>query len=85
MATQSNARTLFKGGTVITMDAAVPNLAIGDVLVEGNLITAVGASVRADGAEVIDATGSIVMPGLIARWHADSQTSPTYADTFAAP
>jgi 5-methylthioadenosine/S-adenosylhomocysteine deaminase len=69
MTTQSNARTLFKGGTVITMDATVPNLAIGDVLVEGNLITAVGANVRAHGAEVIDATGSVVMPGLIDAHH----------------
>ena len=36
MKTQNNTRTLFKGGTVITMDAAVPNLAVGDVLVEGD-------------------------------------------------
>jgi 5-methylthioadenosine/S-adenosylhomocysteine deaminase len=31
------ARTLlFKGGTIVTMDANVPNLATGDVLVEGD-------------------------------------------------
>jgi 5-methylthioadenosine/S-adenosylhomocysteine deaminase len=69
MKTQNTARTLFKGGTVITMDAAIPNLVTGDVLVEGNRIAAVGANVQADGTEVIDATGSIVMPGLIDAHH----------------
>jgi 5-methylthioadenosine/S-adenosylhomocysteine deaminase len=65
MKTQNTAPTLFKGGAVITMDAAVPNLATGDVLVEGNRIAAVGADIQAGGAEVIDASESIVMPGLI--------------------
>lgn len=69
MSTQTNARTVFKGGTIITMDASVPNLAAGDVLVEGDRIVAVGANVQADGAEVIDASGSIVMPGLIDAHH----------------
>jgi 5-methylthioadenosine/S-adenosylhomocysteine deaminase len=69
MTMQNNARTLFKGGTVITMDPAIPNLATGDVLVEGDRIAAVGANVRADGAEVIDASGSIIMPGLIDAHH----------------
>jgi cytosine/adenosine deaminase-related metal-dependent hydrolase len=64
-----NSRILFKGGTVVTMDADVPNLATGDVLVENDRIVAVGASVVADGADVIDATGSIVMPGLIDAHH----------------
>ena len=69
MNSQQNSRTLFKGGIVVTMDADVPNLATGDVLVEGDRIVAVGASVQADGAEVIDATGNIVMPGLIDAHH----------------
>jgi 5-methylthioadenosine/S-adenosylhomocysteine deaminase len=69
MSAQKNSRILFKGGTVVTMDADVPNLATGDVLVEGDRIVAVGASVQADGAEVIDAAGSIVMPGLIDAHH----------------
>jgi 5-methylthioadenosine/S-adenosylhomocysteine deaminase len=64
------ARTiLFKGGTIVTMDRNVPNLATGDVLVEGDRIVAVGASLKADDAEVIDAAGSIVLPGLIDAHH----------------
>ena len=69
MATQKEIKTLFKRGTVITMDAAVPNLAVGDVLVEGDHIAAVSAIIEADGAEVIDASGCIVMPGLIDAHH----------------
>ena len=69
MSTQKNGRTLFKGGTVVTMDPNVPNLATGDVLVDGDRIAAVGANLQADDAEVIDATGSIVMPGLIDAHH----------------
>jgi 5-methylthioadenosine/S-adenosylhomocysteine deaminase len=59
------ALTLFKDGTIVTMGAKVPNLVTGDVLVEGDRIVAVEANIRADGAEVIDAAGNIVFPGLI--------------------
>src|SRR5271155_5520890 len=69
MNTQNNNRTLFKNGTVVTMDKNVPNLAIGDVLVDGDKIAAVGQNIEADGAEVIEATGSIVMPGLVDAHH----------------
>jgi len=63
------ARTLFKGGTIVTMDADVPNLATGDVLVEGDRIVTVAADIRADDAQVIDAAGNIVLPGLIDAHH----------------
>jgi 5-methylthioadenosine/S-adenosylhomocysteine deaminase len=69
MIAQNHARTLIKGGVIITMDPAVSNLAIGDLLVEGDRIVAVGANIQADGAEVIDASESIVMPGLIDAHH----------------
>src|SRR5271154_153596 len=69
MSTQKSRRTLFKGGTVVTLDPKVPNLPIGDVLVDGDRIAAVGANLQVDDAEVIDAAGSIVMPGLIDAHH----------------
>jgi len=69
MSTQSAPRTLFKGGTVVTMDANIPNLVAGDVLVEDDRIVAVGADIKADAAEVIDACNAIVMPGLIDAHH----------------
>src|SRR3984885_13704111 len=69
MSKQNNGRTLFKGGTIVTMDPTVPNLSTGDVLVDGGRIAAVGVNLQAGGAEVIDATGSIVMPGLVDAHH----------------
>jgi len=65
----NNGRTLFKDGTIVTMDSKVPNLPTGDVLVDGGRIAAVGVNLQVDGAEVIDATGSIVMPGLVDAHH----------------
>ena len=60
------ARTLIKSGAVVTMDANVPDLANGDVLIEDGRIAAVGLSLDAGGVtETIDATGMIVMPGLV--------------------
>ncbi len=67
--TQSNSRTLFKGGTIITMDRTTAAPPVSDILVEGDRIAAIGADLSAVDAEVIDATGSIVMPGLIDAHH----------------
>src|ERR1700728_1947953 len=69
MTKQKNGLTLFKSGTIVTMDPKVPNLSTGDVLVDDDRIAAVGVNLQADGAEVIDATGSIVMPGLVDAHH----------------
>jgi 5-methylthioadenosine/S-adenosylhomocysteine deaminase len=66
---QANGRTLFQGGTIVTLDPKVPNLSTGDVLVERGRIAAVGVNLGAEGAEVVDATGSIVMPGLVDAHH----------------
>lgn len=56
---------LLKGATIISMDAAVGNLAQGDILIEGSRIAAIAPTVTANGAEVIDAGGMIVSPGFI--------------------
>ncbi|MEU6729374.1 amidohydrolase family protein [Nonomuraea wenchangensis] len=63
----SQPRKLIKGGTVLTMDPAIPDLEIGDVLIDNDVIAAVGPDLdsQAAGAEVIDATGMIVMPGFV--------------------
>jgi 5-methylthioadenosine/S-adenosylhomocysteine deaminase len=56
-------RILFRGGTVLTMDPHLGDLT-GDVLVEDDKIVAVDRHIDAD-AEVVDATGKIVLPGFI--------------------
>lgn len=50
---------LIKNGTVVNTDGS----ARVDVLLEGEKIAAVGAGLSADGHEVVDATGLLVMPG----------------------
>jgi 5-methylthioadenosine/S-adenosylhomocysteine deaminase len=57
-------RTLIKSGYVVTMDRAgeIPE---GDVLIEGEKIVAVGKTIEAPDADVVDASQMIVLPGLI--------------------
>jgi 5-methylthioadenosine/S-adenosylhomocysteine deaminase len=57
-------RILLKGGYVITVDSELGDIPGGDVLIEGDSIARVGTDLSAD-AEVIDATGNIVIPGFI--------------------
>ena len=56
-------KTLIKGGRVIDPANAIDKIA--DVLVEDGKIAAVGEHLSADGAEVFEAEGKIVAPGLI--------------------
>ena len=58
---------LIKGGHVVTVDPDLGDLPVGDVLATDGVITAVGTDLRpatAD-AEVIDAVGRLVIPGLV--------------------
>ena len=68
-------RTLIKGGAVLSMDAAVGNFPVGDVLFEGSKILDIGVSIDAGDAAVIDAAGMIVMPGFIDTHHHQFETA----------
>ncbi len=57
-------RTLIKNAHIITMDAQ-GDLTQGDVLISGDTITEIAPRLQADDAQVIDATGCIMIPGLI--------------------
>jgi cytosine/adenosine deaminase-related metal-dependent hydrolase len=57
-------RTLIRGAAVITMDAQ-GDLPAGDVLVTDDVITEIAARIPAGDAQVVDAAGSIVIPGLV--------------------
>jgi cytosine/adenosine deaminase-related metal-dependent hydrolase len=57
-------RTLIRGATVITMDAQ-GDLPVADILVTGDTLTAIAPQLPADEAQVVDATGCIVIPGLV--------------------
>jgi 5-methylthioadenosine/S-adenosylhomocysteine deaminase len=58
-------RTLLRGGHVISLDKNIGDIADGDVLIEGSTIVEMGHSIAADGAEVVDTSSMVVMPGLI--------------------
>ena len=55
---------VIKGATVITLDSK-NHVFQGDVLIEGERIAALGLSLAAKGAEVIDAHGQVLLPGFV--------------------
>jgi len=56
---------LIDGGTIISVDPRIGTLERGQVLVADGAIADVGSGIDAPHAERIDATGMIVMPGLV--------------------
>ncbi len=61
---------VIRNGFVMTMDAALGDIPGGAVHVRNGEIVAVGREVNAPGAQSIDATDMIVLPGLIeTHWH----------------
>lgn len=54
---------------VVTMDGARRELAGASILIEGGAIAAIGPGLTAPGAEVIDAAGCVVTPGLVNTHH----------------
>lgn len=58
-------RILIKNAIVLSQDPAIGELPEADILVDGDTIADVRPGISADGAQVIDATGDIVIPGFI--------------------
>ncbi|MFW6090369.1 MAG: amidohydrolase family protein [Actinomycetota bacterium] len=58
-------RTLIKGGTVLTLDPTIGDFAGADLLIEGDRIVRIGPGLPVTDADVIDASGMIVMPGFV--------------------
>jgi dihydropyrimidinase len=52
-------RVLIRGGTVVNAEASI----VADVLIEGERVLQVGASLPSDSAEIVDAAGKLVLPG----------------------
>jgi cytosine/adenosine deaminase-related metal-dependent hydrolase len=78
------ARTLIKGGTVLTQDPSLGEMHGADVLIEDDRIVEVGRDIAVADAKVIDATGDIVIPGFIDThrhtWETSIRTcAPDYA------
>ncbi len=58
-------QTLIQNATIITMDAQLGEMEHADLLIEGDAIKAIGEQLSSPTAKVIDATGMIVIPGLV--------------------
>jgi len=59
-------RLLIRNAAIVSVDPAVGTLPAGDILVEDDMIAAIGATLDVpDGAEVIDAAEMIAMPGFV--------------------
>jgi 5-methylthioadenosine/S-adenosylhomocysteine deaminase len=58
-------RLLIRNGFVVSMDPDVGDVPSGEVLVEDGKIVDVGRGLDVSDAEVVDATGMIVMPGFV--------------------
>jgi len=56
---------LIRGATVLTMDPAVPDLAVGDVHVRDGTILAVAPKIETRSAQAIDGSGMICIPGFV--------------------
>ena len=75
-------KTLINSGTIIAMESSLPRVFQGDIAIDGRKIISVGetpANFKPD--RVIDAAGSIVLPGLInAHTHLSMVLLRNYAD-----
>jgi cytosine/adenosine deaminase-related metal-dependent hydrolase len=58
-------RILIRGGFVLTMDSALGDMPGADILIEEDRIAAIGLDLSAEGAQVLEAAGDIVIPGFI--------------------
>jgi 5-methylthioadenosine/S-adenosylhomocysteine deaminase len=68
-------RYIIRGGSVMSMDPKVGDFPEADVLVEGKTIVAIAPKLHAGSADVIDASGRIVMPGFIDTHHHQFETA----------
>jgi len=57
--------TLIKGADLLTMDPKLKEMKAADVLIKDGKIAAIGANLSSEGAEVVDAKGMILMPGMV--------------------
>jgi 5-methylthioadenosine/S-adenosylhomocysteine deaminase len=64
-AADPNRRIVVKGGTIVSLDRQVGDFEQGDVLIQGKKIVAVAPNIEASGAQVIDASSTIVIPGFV--------------------
>ena len=67
-------RILLRGGVVLSLDPKVGDFERADVLIDGKTIARIAPTITDAEAEVIDCSGTIVMPGFITTHHHQYET-----------
>ena len=62
-ASDASRPTIIRGADLLTMDPTLKEVPGADVLIENGRISSIGNDLSAEGAEIIDANGMILMPG----------------------
>jgi 5-methylthioadenosine/S-adenosylhomocysteine deaminase len=70
----SRRRILLRGGVVLSLDPKVGDFEKADVLIDGKKIAQIAPTIAEDGAEIVDCSGTIVMPGFITTHHHQYET-----------
>src|SRR4030095_4895720 len=65
---------LLRGGVVLSLDPKVGDFEKADVLINGKTIAQIAPTISATDAEVVDCSGTIVMPGFITTHHHQYET-----------
>lgn len=68
-------QVLIRNAVILSMDEETGNFVSGSILIEGSKIIAVDNEIDAPDAEVIDASGKIVMPGFVDTHHHQFETA----------
>ena len=67
-------RILLRGGIVLSLDPRIGDFEHADVLIDGTRIAQIAPTIAAGDAEVVDCSGTIVMPGFITTHHHQYET-----------
>src|ERR1700681_4096620 len=67
-------RILLRGRVVLSLDPRVGDFEKADVLIDGKTIAQIAPNIAAGDAEVVDCSGTIVMPGFITTHHHQYET-----------
>jgi 5-methylthioadenosine/S-adenosylhomocysteine deaminase len=67
-------RILLRGGVVLSLDSKVGDFEKADVLIDGKMIAEVAPTISASDAEIVDCSGTIVMPGFVTTHHHQYET-----------
>src|SRR5437667_11112240 len=62
-------RILLRGGVVLTLDARLGDFEKADILIDGKPIAEIAPNISTSDAEIVDCSGTIVMPGFVTTHH----------------